>query len=105
MTKQEKLLLIDCLRMSYICDPQECGHERDDENGWCKNCNDHYDALEYATECIEKQIPKKPIHKHKNYYCPTCKDDTWILWDDAIPNEVDNFCPICGQAIDWSDNE
>lgn len=61
------------------------------------------EALSKAVEAIEKQIPKKPLHMHKNYYCPICKEDGWILWDDAIPNDMDNYCIKCGQAIDWSD--
>ena len=61
------------------------------------------EALSKAVEAIEKQIPKKPLHMHKNYYCPVCKEDGWILWDDAIPNDMDKYCGKCGQAIDWSD--
>ena len=61
------------------------------------------EALSKAVEAIERQIPKKPLHMHKNYYCPICKEDGWILWDDAIPNDMDNYCGKCGQAIDWSD--
>lgn len=62
-------------------------------------------ALTMAIEALEKQIPKKPIHKHKNYYCPICKEDGWVLWDDAEPNDFDNFCGKCGQALDWSGEE
>ena len=58
-------------------------------------------ALALAIEALEKQIPKKPLHMHKNYYCPICKDDGWMLWDDAVPNDMDSFCGMCGQAIDW----
>ena len=61
------------------------------------------EALNKAVEAIEKQIPKKPLHMHKNYYCPICKEDGWMLWDDAVPNDMDNYCGKCGQAIDWSD--
>ena len=60
------------------------------------------EALSKAVEAIEKQIPKKPLHMHKNYYCPVCKEDGWMLWDDAVPNDMDKYCGICGQAIDWS---
>ena len=56
-----------------------------------------------AIEAIEKQIPKKPLHMHKNYYCPICKEDGWMLWDDAVPNDMDKYCGKCGQAIDWED--
>ena len=52
-------------------------------------------------KALEKQIPKKPLHMHKNYYCPICKEDGWMLWDDAIPNDMDKYCGKCGQAIDW----
>ena len=69
---------------------------------------DFYDAefenaLALAIEALEKQIPKKPLHMHKNYYCPICKEDGWMLWDDAIPNDMDKYCGMCGQAIDWED--
>ena len=69
-----------------------------DESGWTNNA---YDSLALAIEALEKQIPKKPLHMHKNYYCPICKEDGWILWDDAIPNDMDEYCGKCGQAIDW----
>ena len=62
-------------------------------------------SLDIAISAIEKQIPKKPIHMHKNYYCPICKEDGWMMWDDAIPNDMDKYCGICGQAIDWRDDE
>lgn len=58
-------------------------------------------ALAVAILALEKQIPKKPLHMHKNYYCPICKEDGWMLWDDAIPNDMDKYCGKCGQAIDW----
>lgn len=63
------------------------------------------EALDMAIEALEKQMPKKPLHEHKNYYCPVCREDGWMLWDDAIPNDTDSFCGKCGQAIDWSDTE
>lgn len=58
-------------------------------------------AVDLAILALEKQIPKKPLHMHKNYYCPICKEDGWMLWDDAIPNDMDKYCGKCGQAIDW----
>lgn len=61
-------------------------------------------AIDMAIDALEKQIPKKPLHMHKNYYCPICKEDGWLLWDDAIPNDMDKYCGICGQAIDWKEN-
>lgn len=60
------------------------------------------EVFEEMKKALEKQVPKKPTHAHGNYYCPTCKD-TWLLWDDAIPNEHDNFCRYCGQKINWEE--
>ena len=62
-------------------------------------------ALALAISALEKQIPKKPLHMHKNYYCPICKEDGWMLWDDAIPNDMDKYCGKCEQAIDWEVSE
>ena len=62
------------------------------------------EKVNLALEALEKQIPKKPLHMHKNYYCPICKEDGWMLWDDAIPNDMDKYCGKCGQAIDWEED-
>ena len=47
-----------------------------------------------VSKALKKQIPKKPI----KLTCPTCGfdriDNSW--WVFA-------YCPECGQAIDWSD--
>ena len=32
-------------------------------------------AINIAIEALDRQIPKKPLHMHKNYYCPICKED------------------------------
>ena len=68
-------------------------------------CRKHNKAISMAIEALEKQIPRKPLHMHKNYYCPICKEDGWMLWDDAVPNDMDKYCGICGQAIDWEVSE
>ena len=59
------------------------------------------EAFAKALGALETRIPKKPLHMHKNYYCPICKEDGWMLWDDAVPNDTDAYCGKCGQAIDW----
>ena len=62
------------------------------------------EKVNLALEALEKQVPKKPLHMHKNYYCPICKEAGWMLWDDAIPNDMDKYCGKCGQALDWKEN-
>ena len=58
------------------------------------------EAMRMAIQALEKQIPKKPYKDNENgiyekEYCPICNRS-------LFPN--DHHC-ICGQAIDWSDEE
>lgn len=49
-----------------------------------------------AIEALEKQIPKKP----NKLTCPRCGfdriDNSWWVF---------TYCPDCGQAIDWSEED
>lgn len=47
-------------------------------------------ALDMAIEALEKQIPKK---KKKRNECPEC----------GYSYAFEEYCPYCGQALDWSD--
>ena len=58
------------------------------------------EAMRMAIQALEKQIPKKPYKDNENGvcekdHCPTCHRS-------LFPN--DHHC-ICGQAIDWRDEE
>lgn len=58
------------------------------------------EALDLAIKALEKQILKKPYKDNENgiyekEYCPICHRS-------LFPN--DHHC-ICGQSIDWSDEE
>lgn len=47
---------------------------------------------------VEKQIPQKPTYQvYDTWFCPNC--------DTAYEVGIDeyNYCPNCGQAIDWSE--
>ena len=57
-----------------------------------------YDVIDMAIEALEKQIPKKPNGDR----CPVCNANI-LNWVD----EGDDFeyCPDCGQKIDWSEDE
>lgn len=45
-------------------------------------------ARDLAKSALEKQIPKKPLQA-----CGHATDKTM------------NYCPVCGQALEWSDTE
>ena len=54
------------------------------------------EACLLACQALEKQIPKKPYWEYGGCHCKSCGLD--VLSDEY-------FCPLCGQAIDWSDDE
>ena len=66
-------------------------------------------ALENAIEALEKQIPKKvkkefrtvggAITSFETDVCPNCGMDFYI--DDLGQTMYCDFCPDCGQALDW----
>ena len=53
---------------------------------------------------MEKQIPKKPLYSVVNrddaVHCSACGE--FACFRDAYRY---NYCPKCGQAIDWSETE
>ena len=53
---------------------------------------------ELAIKALEKQIPKKPKtdDRYIMYICPCCNDFIKVSH---------NYCPNCGQELDWSDEE
>ena len=69
------------------------------------------DAIGYAIQALEKQMPKKPIMKQyfedmeEEYLCcPTCGE----ILTDRIPMDNKDFyfhCLNCGQKLNWSDEE
>ena len=62
-------------------------------------------AYGMAIQALEKQIPKKPIYEGDGY----SPDGTFVFDIRICPScckryEVDyDYCPNCGQKIDWSD--
>lgn len=54
-----------------------------------------------AISALQKQLPKKPFLKDYVEWCVCPVWETLVTCDCS----VFNFCPHCGQAIDWSDEE
>ena len=60
--------------------------------------------MEKAIDEIEYRIPKKPDSKYdrsRHQYIPICQTCNTEL--DEEKSSENNFCPTCGQAIDWGD--
>ena len=63
------------------------------------------EALGHGIEALLKQVPKYPIWEDNGYsdeeydtwYCPSC--------DTRYVDEEHKFCPKCGQAIKWGDED
>ena len=71
-----------------------------------------YRAIGTPEECraaVEKQTAKKPDYEGDGYADGHLVYDTWICPCCGKPYEVDydnyNYCPDCGQKLDWSDEE
>ncbi|MBQ2391290.1 MAG: hypothetical protein II306_05935 [Clostridia bacterium] len=61
-------------------------------------------ALNLAIVAIDKQIPKKPLSgiDFMGNEFRICCDCSAIVRDGEWRA---NYCPDCGQALDWSDND
>ena len=63
------------------------------------------EAYDLAIEALEKQIPKKPTRTRGKYGHTECACCGWVVESFCGDLEQYPFCPNCGQAIDWSDDE
>ena len=68
-----------------------------------------FEDLDMAIETLEKQIPKRPYFEADGYWDGQLVYDTWICPYCEKHYEVDyddyEFCPNCGQKLDWSEEE
>lgn len=68
-----------------------------------------FEALQMAIESLERQIPKKPEDIQTPLIrwgiCPICKGLPEQLGSPQRIFNSENYCPNCGQAIDWEDQE
>lgn len=82
------------------------------ENAYAMAINALEEIQQYRTigtpeECkiaVEKQRPKKPINPDDDYgtfKCPNCNG--LIFTEDRF--ETHKYCLLCGQKLDWSDED
>ena len=88
--KQLEELIQD--RKSFICGGDDEIYKADIE------------ALKTAISALEKQIPKKPLSgiDFMGNEFRICCDCSAIVRDGEWRA---NYCPDCGQALDWSDTD
>ncbi|WP_027399838.1 hypothetical protein [Anaerovorax odorimutans] len=70
-------------------------------------CNAAETARDLAIQALEKQIPKKIFHEPwvgidgvPYDLCPNC--ETNLCTTGLLANNKDDYCPSCGQRLDWS---
>lgn len=96
--------------------PETCYEcELVDDFGFCRWINkyiDHYDICKHQRHPVCPIIPIKRLTPEKLYMESDGYADGNSVWDYYCPNcnydfEEDrfNYCPECGQAIDWSEVE
>ena len=94
---------IEVLKQPCYCDYDLSATIEDCDISSC----DKRDAFKLAINALEKQIPKKPTLEADGYSDGQLIYDTWICpyCEKRYETEYDNYdyCPNCGQAIDWSD--
>lgn len=72
------------------------------------NQMDFVEEITMAIEALKKQIPQQPNYEGDGYddsgnilydtwICPNCEDRY------ELDYEIHQFCPVCGQRIDWSE--
>lgn len=66
------------------------------------------ESVETIKKALKKQIPKKPKITLHNGYCGNC-GEAWgydrLKTEEYCGFKYFQYCPICGQAIDWSEEE
>lgn len=68
------------------------------------------ELMNITIEALEKQIPKKPYIQQDErnndcFECPNCDSFIGFAVDCKDEHYQIPFCPNCGQALDWSEEE
>lgn len=105
--------MTDSTAMDFMQMEKECINRNWDRN--CATCDivQTVDVLnaayDLAIQALEKQIAEKPNYEGDGYYNGEPVYDTWICPCCEEKYEVDydvyDYCPNCGQKLDWSDKE
>ena len=64
----------------------------------CKECKYKYRCTmerdsNILQELVDKETPMKPLKLIEGDFCRNCKYE--------IPENVEKYCPHCGQKLDW----
>lgn len=111
MTPEEAIAVLEDRQ---IC--RECVHSLNNSEEFECGCDECDNAFGMAYDALQKQIPKKPkllsygllIDSGWKHECPNCKcavgknEYLEFAYGEYL-EPYEDYCPQCGQAIDWSD--
>lgn len=58
-----------------------------------------HNALAFAIQALEKQVPKRIKNAHSETICPCCGTNFYV--EDLNTVMIYDFCPDCGQRLEW----
>lgn len=70
-----------------------------------KEFDTHRKALQELVEKSMLMKPKKVGHYSSDEWCPNCRSFNIETRDEERKNQKWEYCPDCGQALDWSQDE
>lgn len=100
--------------LEKICNRVLCGGECLGDKP-CSLLEPIQEAIDKANKYDEKETPKKVkvfkendkvVGKIESYRCPTCSyHELFIKFTDInmVGKYKSNYCEVCGQKLDWSD--
>lgn len=101
MTEQEAIKILKIKRGAAVAVLDSGFGTNDGENNIVYRTRK--ELCDICISALEKQLPKKATHPYEhcaNPQCPVCGDWEWSTYKSQWKP---NYCPNCGQALDWSD--
>ncbi len=93
MNRYEKAYNVIDTVLHLMCDEKR-------EDGYEPTHDEMVDAMKDLKTLVDKATPKGNVYYSKEYFsvphCPSCKKSIRVN---------DEYCPECGQCIDWWDNQ
>lgn len=95
--KSKKITQEKLAEKTGYCQNVICKWETDKQMPKITSVIDIADALGVSIdELVGRKSKLKPVGRFPFTCCPKC---------DRVVNQINSYCPNCGQALDWSDTE
>lgn len=106
LTNKEAIERLKCMRLFMQI------NDKDNTSKFLDEDYVAYVANDMAIKALEKQIPKKPnfeinLGDYTTRFICECGKKIVVKHDSGVMDNHDapNYCPNCGQRLNWSDND